>query len=136
MRPTPAVDRDSAPWWEAVTRHELAFQRCDRCGAWRWPPRVSCNRCGSFAWAWQPASGRGEVVSWIVNHHAFSRDLAVPYVVVLVRVAEQADILMPGGWAGPPAGSGLRVGLAVEAVYEDVDDVDEGATLVQWRPEH
>ena len=39
-------DRDSAEWWEALRRHELVIQRCDDCGAWRWPPRAICGECG------------------------------------------------------------------------------------------
>ena len=34
-------------------RHELRFQRCRDCGAWRHMPRESCAACGSFNWSWQ-----------------------------------------------------------------------------------
>ena len=147
MTVLPTPDRDSAPWWEALGHHELTLQRCDDCGALRWPPRELCNRCGSLAWRWVPASGRGTVASWIVNHHAFGSGAGgrpAPYVVVLVRLDDQADILIPGGWDGAPDGTDLHAGLPVVAGFDDVElgDVDDPldtsgesdrVALLRWR---
>src|SRR5437870_106855 len=116
-RPLPYPDRDSRPWWEALARHELILQRCDECAAWRWPARAICGRCGSLAWRWVPASGRGVVASWIVNHHAFNSAFPSPYVVLLVRLEEQDDLLLPGAYAGDPAGSDLAVGLPLVVTF-------------------
>jgi uncharacterized OB-fold protein len=120
------ADRDSVPWWEAVARHELVQQRCRGCGAWRWPPRDGCGRCGSGEWAWEPASGRGTVASWIVNHHSFLADLPPPYTVVLVRLAEQDDILLPGAWLGDAA---PVMDQEVAVVFHE----RAGETLLGWR---
>jgi uncharacterized OB-fold protein len=87
-----------------------------------------CNRCGSLEWEWQPASGTGTVASWIVNHHAFLPGFEAPYVVVLVRLDDQDDILVPGGWAGARDGAGLRIGLPVAVGF------DQGAAPLRWRP--
>jgi uncharacterized OB-fold protein len=126
-RPVPQPDRDSQPWWDALARHELRFQRCTSCRAWRWPPRAICNRCGSFGTAWEPVSGRGTVAGWIVNHHAFSSDFASPYAVILVRLDEQDDCKLVGSFRG--AIEALHAGLPVRAVF---DDVAEGTTLLAW----
>jgi hypothetical protein len=72
------------------------------------------------------------VASWIVNRHPFFRGMEVPSVVVLVRLDDADDVLVPGGWAGAPDGSGLRVGLPVRVGYEANA---EGVTLLVWRPE-
>lgn len=130
-RPAPAMDRDSRPWWEALARHELVVQRCTSCAAWRFPPRAICNRCASFDWSWEPAAGRGEIVSWIVNHHSFGPAFESPYVVVTVRLAEQHDLLMIGSFRGDP--DSLAVGMAVSAVFDDAVD-DDGApfTVLAW----
>ena len=136
-RPAPAVDRDSRPWWDALARHELVLQRCSACRAWRWPARAICNRCASFDWEWEPPSGRGSVASWIVNHHPFSEAFASPYAVVTVRLEDQADLLLPGSFTGPL--DRLRIGLEVEADFDDVDAVDEAGqrfTLLTWRPQY
>ena len=132
------ADRDSRLWWEAVARHELLLQRCAECGAARWPPRAICNRCGSLEWRWEQSAGRGTVASWIVNHHVFGPGTEPPYVVVLVRLDDQSDILMPGGWAGPRDGSGLAVGLPVVVGFQDVAGEDsgdgQGSALLRWSP--
>ena len=126
-RPLPHPDRDSAPWWEALARHELVFQRCARCRAWRFPSRAVCNRCGSFDHEWEAASGDGTVASWVMNHHAFSNDFETPYAVVCVRLAEQDDLLVIGSYRGTP--DDLSSAMPVRAVFDDVAD---GVTLLAW----
>jgi len=133
-RPLPAKDRDSQSWWDALARHETVLQRCSSCERWRWPPRAICNRCGSFESTWEPISGRGRVLSWIVNHHSFSEAFPSPYVVVAVQVEEQDDIIMYGSWTGPADGSGLRVGLRLTASFDDVAAGDDPVTLLSWSP--
>jgi uncharacterized protein len=130
----PLADRDSRAWWEALARHELVLQRCDDCAAWRWPARAICNRCGSFGWNWQPISGRGVIVSWVVNHHAFSTAFTSPYAVVTVRLAEQDDLALIGSWQGDI--DALRIDLPVVARFDDVDvpDGDPPVTLLAWAP--
>jgi uncharacterized OB-fold protein len=130
----PAPDRDSRPWWEALARHELLLQRCDGCGCSRWPARAVCNRCGSLDWRWCGASGEAVVASWIVTHHAFSPAWPTPYVVVLARLDEQDDLLVPGAFAGAVDAPELAVGRPLVAEYEDVRVADGGAfTLLRWR---
>lgn len=130
----PAMDRDSTPWWSALARHELMFQRCGECATWRWPARAMCNVCGSFGWGWFRSSGRGEVVSWIVNHHAFLPGFDAPYAVVSVRMDEQPDLVLLGAYAGPPDDPALAIGARVVAAYDEVPG-DPPAGLLRWLPE-
>ncbi len=136
VRPRPAVERDSTPWWDALARHELVCARCAECGRWRWPPRALCGACGSLEWAFAPVSGAGTVASFVVNRHGFGGAFPLPSTVVLVRLAEQDDLLLPGGWSGAPDGAGLTIGLAVRVGFEDVPgDADaDPYTLLSWRP--
>lgn len=133
-RVVPFPDRDSAPWWDALARHELVQQRCDSCGRWRWPPREMCGGCGSFAWSWQPIASTGEVASWITTHHAFLPGFDAPYHTVFVRLDEQDDIVMPGSWASDEQPS---TGMRVRVQFDDIDRVGEPrVTLLGWRPVH
>ncbi len=133
--PPPARERDSEEWWQALARHELLLQRCDACAALRWPARALCNRCGALAWSWQRASGRGRVASWIVNRHEFGSGPESPYVVLYVRLDEQDDLLLPGGFAGPADGAGLAVGRALVAEFEDLAAPagEPPLALLRWR---
>jgi uncharacterized OB-fold protein len=133
VRPRPAIDHDSAPWWAALGRHELVLARCADCRAWRWPPRALCGRCGSLDWSMVAASGRGTIASWIVNRHGFGGAFPLPSTVVLVRVDEQDDLLVPGGWAGADDGADLEMEMPVVAGFEDIhEDAGDGFTGLRW----
>ncbi len=130
-RIVPYPDRDSAPWWQAVARHETVHQRCDDCCTWRWPPRALCGECGSLAWSWQPVAGTGTVISCIRTHHAFLPGFHAPYHTVFVSIDEQPDIVMLGSWHHDNAPS---VGMRVRVFFDDVDGYDEPITLIGWLP--
>jgi uncharacterized OB-fold protein len=128
-------DRDSRPWWDALGRGELVLQRCDACDAWRWPPRAACNRCGSFATRWEQISGRGTVASWIVNRHTFGGAVPAPSVVLMVRIDEQSDVLLPGAFDGDPEGRDLVLGADVEVTVDVAAPSDEAevAPRLRWK---
>ncbi len=134
VRPRPAVEKDSAEWWAALARHEFVLPRCDACSTWRWPPRAICGRCGSLEWSLVAASGQGTIASWIVNRHGFGGAFPLPSTAVLVRLAEQDDLLLPGGWAGAEDGSELEMELPVTVGFVDVvaDASEDGFTLLRW----
>lgn len=127
----PRPDRDSAPFWEALRQRRLAVQRCDGCGAYRFPARCICNRCGSWATQWTDSAGTGEIVSYAVVHHPLTADFAptVPYHLLAVRLDEQEDLIVPGGLA---AGLESYVSIGVR-VRADFADVAPGLTLLKWR---
>ncbi|HEY8217995.1 MAG TPA: zinc ribbon domain-containing protein [Acidimicrobiia bacterium] len=128
------TDRDSRPWWDALARGELLLQRCDECDAWRWPPRAACNRCGSFSTRWERVSGRGRVASWIVNRHTFGGAVPSPSVVLMVRLDEQDDLVLPGTSAGDAEGRDLALDLPVqvELVPGAPDGDGDAVTLLRW----
>ncbi|MGW3472792.1 Zn-ribbon domain-containing OB-fold protein [Saccharopolyspora sp. NPDC000995] len=132
----PVVDRDSAPWWAALAAHRLLLQTCDHCRTHRLPPRALCNACGSFDWQWTEANGTGTIATWTVSHRTYQPDHTTPYVVVLVRLAEADDVILPGGWAGAPDGSDLAVDLQVRACFQDLPatDIEPAAALLVWQP--
>ena len=75
-----------------------------------------------------------------MNRHGFGGAFPLPSTVLLVRLAEQDDLLLPGGWSGAADGSDLAMGLPVVAGFEDVpagpepSGTDGGAvTLLTWR---
>jgi len=121
--PIPVPDRDTAPYWKALAEGRFVMQRCADCGRWTWPARPICSGCHGEHLEWTEASGAGEVHSWIVTHQPYSAGLAtiVPYVVALVRVDEQDDILIPGRYASDASiDQGLRVRVLPERATEDI----------------
>jgi hypothetical protein len=124
-RMMPMPDRDSAPYWAALAKGTLSLQHCLDCGRWTWPPRPICSGCQGENFEWKPVQGTGVVNSWVIAHRAYTPDLAaqVPYIIALVRIDEQNDILIPGRLLGTAQ---VRQGLRVRAVPERLTD-DIGA---------
>ena len=127
--PLPLPTRDNVEFYEAARRHELRFQRCSACGAWRHYPRPACPECLSREFTWEQASGRGRVYTWTIVHPptlpAFEDQ--VPYNVVDVLLDEgihfQSQVL-----DCPP--EEIRPDLEVRAVFVPVSD---DITLVKFR---
>lgn len=130
QKPLPRIDEESRGYWEALARHELYVQRCRDCGVVRFPPRAVCTGCMSSATEWLRCSGRGTVYSFTVTHQnqapGFREDL--PYVLAIVELAEGPRVMTNVVGCAPGA---VRIGMAVEVVFEDVAP---GVTLAKFRP--
>jgi uncharacterized protein len=120
-RAVPVADRDSAPYWAALADGRFEVQHCHDCGRWTWPPRAICSGCHGENLGWEPVKGTGDVHSWVVTHQVYAPDFVdlVPYTVVLVRIDEQDDILIPGRLVPDVE---VHQGLRVRAVPEQVTD--------------
>lgn len=128
-RPLPAMDGLAGQFYGFCRQHELRFQRCTGCGAWRHVPRELCAACGSWAWEWAPSSGRGTVFTWTVAvramHPAFQE--AVPYAAVVIEMEEGVRILSTV--TDCPPGE-LVIGMPVTVAF---DDVTSEVTLPTFR---
>ncbi|MDE3112625.1 MAG: OB-fold domain-containing protein [Chloroflexota bacterium] len=128
--PLPRPSVESEPFWAAVQKDELRFQRCARDGKLFFPPAARCPRCWSREWSWDRVSGRGTVFSFVTfqrsYHPAFRASL--PYVVAIVEIEEGArfttrltDVRVED----------VRVGMAVEVSFTPVAG---GAKIPLFRP--
>lgn len=120
-KPRPVLEGVTGEFYEHCARGELAFQRCDDCGAWRHPPRVRCAACGSLRWSWHTSTGRGRVFTWTVVHQAIHPAFAadVPYAVIVVEMDEGVRLVGNLRGAEPDV---LHLDLPVEVTFEAVDD--------------
>ena len=101
----------------------LTFQRCDACGQAWLPPREFCPNCLSGEWTWQDASGRAEVVSWVVYHRAYHPAFAdrVPYNVVVAQLEEGPRLI--SNVVGITEDEGLAIVAPLAVVIEREGDV-------------
>jgi len=136
----PAPDEVTAPWWEATREHRLLLQTCARCARVQHPPRALCVHCGSDEPDWSASGGRGAVDSFTVVHRAPRPDLAVPYVIARVRLAEGAVLLTRLQEREPDA---WRIGDPVRVAWADLADgralpvfVPDAAPAPDARPPH
>ena len=127
-KPLPKLAGLTGEFYAFTKRHELRFQRCTSCGRWRHVPRVLCPDCASDAWEWERSTGQGTVFSWSVTHRPMHPAfLELPYATVVVELAEGPRMLTTLVDVSP---DGLRVGLPVEVVFDDVTDA---VTLPRFR---
>jgi uncharacterized protein len=122
-RPLPVPDETSAPYWAAAAQHVLTVARCSRCGTLTLPPDVVCTACGSTdpAFEFTAVSGQGVVRSWTVVRQAFlpGFDRELPFVLVDVELAEQADLRLIGRLLDG-VDAELRLGAEVRVAFEDL----------------
>lgn len=116
----PEITDVNRPYWAALERGELHFQRCECGHAWL-PARSNCPACLRVASGWERASGRGTLVSWVVYHTAYHPAFAdrLPYNVALVELAEGPCLLT----RLLDDNERLRGDAAVELVVTREDDV-------------
>ena len=117
-RPVPVPDETSAPFFEGAARGELMLQRCGACGAFMWPVRPRCVECFSGDVSWAPATGRGEIYSFVVVHQRYP-GFEKPYVIATVETPE--GVRFNTSIVGAEPGE-LEVGAPVEVVFELVSD--------------
>lgn len=118
----PATDRDTLPYWTAGKDGVLAIFRCAACAYYVHPPVPFCPRCESREVAPQAVSGNATVFSFSINHKRWVPGLPVPYVLALVTIAEQDDVRLVTNIVDC-APEDVRFGMAVEAVFEPVEDL-------------
>jgi hypothetical protein len=119
--PLPQMQGLTQQFYDFCKQHELRFQRCKPCGAWRHVPREMCAECGSMEWEWAKSSGRGTVYTWTVvvrpMHPAFYT--AVPYAPVVVEMDEGVRLLSSVIDCTPEE---LEIGMPVEVTFQDVTE--------------
>jgi uncharacterized OB-fold protein len=118
-------DPDTAGFWEAARRHELAVRACERCDAVIHAPTAFCAACGSWDTAWRVVAGTGTVYSWTVVEHPTHPAFEVPYTAVLVALDDVPARLI-GHLPGRPD---IRPGQAMRVRFEEREG---GTVLPQW----
>jgi uncharacterized OB-fold protein len=133
-RPVPEPDGLDRPYWEGTRAGRLLVQRCRGCRTFQWGPEWICHRCLAPDPDWAEVAPRGRIYSWERAWHPVHPALRDhgPYIVVLVELPEAGSVRMIGNLLGDPTQE-VRIGAAVEAVFEPHDDATPPFTLVQWR---
>ena len=79
-----------------------------------------CPRCGSEDQLWEKASGRGTIHSFTIARQSTTRGFQseLPYVVVLVALEEDPDVLVLTNLLGPVDPNALDIGDPVTVTFE------------------
>lgn len=129
QRPLPEMTPLTEPFWSAAKERQLVIQRCDACGAYRFPPEPACVYCGSLRATWAPVSGRATLWSWTVGYPPLLPFFAqrAPWPVAVVQLDEGPRMVT--NLVNVPV-EDYEVGTPLEAAFEDAAD---GVTLVVFR---
>lgn len=124
----PAINRDTAYFWEGTAEGELRIQRCGGCGLLRHPPGPMCPECGATKPTYLVSDGLGEVYSYVVHHRPAIPGKELPLVIALVELDEGVRVLAELHGCEPAE---VSVGQRVQVAYQRVDDE---LTLPYWKP--
>jgi uncharacterized OB-fold protein len=139
--PLPAIDEDSAEFWQGTAAGELRVQACAVCRRRRFPPRPMCPWCRSTDVIWEAMSGRGAVWSFVVPHPPLlpAFEPLAPYNVVVVSLEEDDTIRLVGNLVPSPGGAinqihpgTISIGMRVKVVFQDAG---HGIVLPRWMPD-
>jgi uncharacterized OB-fold protein len=120
-RPLPAPDDATRFYWEAAAEYRLVLQRCRSCAKLQYPPEICCVHCQAEDFEPFEVSGRGVIYSYSVVDRPLHTGFvdALPYVVVLVELADQPGLRILTNLVDVPEGASLSCGMPVEVVFED-----------------
>jgi uncharacterized OB-fold protein len=92
LAPTPTPETE--PFWDGTLRGELRMQRCNSCRRFYFYPRPFCRYCASRDVEWQIMSGRGRLISYIINYRPSPSAVPdEPQVIALVELEEGPRLL-------------------------------------------
>ena len=128
-RALPEPTPETQHFWEGTRAGELRLQRCRGCGATYFPPRPFCPGCGHRDVEVYAASGRGTLLSYVINHRPHP-SFDGPYAIALVKL-EEGPTLMSNIVGCPQTPEALELDMPVEVVFEEQN---ETITLPLFRP--
>jgi hypothetical protein len=129
-KPLPRPDDiDNAPYWSAAREGRLVFQRCTRCGQFRFPAAPICAGCRFRGAQWEEIAGSWVIESFCRFHKAYWPSFAedLPYTVIQVR--HGSGVRMYSNLVDARL-EDARIGTKVEPAFEKVTDE---VTLVKFR---
>jgi len=125
----PMVNRDSQFFWDGTRAGELRIQKCNACGAKRFPPGPACQACDAFDRGYDVAAGTGTVFSYVVHRHPPVPGKDLPIVIALIDLDEGVRMV---GEVVDVADDEIEIGMRLRVDFREVDDE---LTLPIWRKE-
>ena len=133
FRILPRVTDANRHFWQGGERGQLVFLRCGRCGVYVHPPAPLCPVDHGKDLHPAVVSGRGTVASFTVNHQAWLPGVALPYVIALVEIEEQAGLRLQTNIVECEIDA-VHIGMPVEVVFEHREDPDADVWIPLFRP--
>jgi uncharacterized OB-fold protein/acyl dehydratase len=132
-KPLPVATEISAPFWDALKKHQVQIQQCDDCGHWVFYPRAHCSSCFSPRLTWKQISGKGTLLTYTLTRIPTLPEFTdeMPQKLAVVQFEEGPHINTTLLGLEPDE---IRIGMRVKPVFDDVADSD--ATLLRFTGEN
>ncbi len=139
----PQPDAITQGYWDALKEHRLVLQRCVDCQTYQHPPDRTCRFCLGEEMSWEELSGTGTLYTYAIvtqailgpwrGHDPYNVIQVLPDEVdpKTVSVHNNATYNVVYGNAIEVDNDDLKVGMPMEAVFDDVTD---DVTILRWRP--
>lgn len=121
-RKLPQLGPENRIFWTSGADGLLRLCHCRGCDRLVHPPSPICPRCLGRDMDHRAVSGRGRILSFTVNHHPWTPELKVPYVVAIVEIVEQPGIRLLTNIVDCPI-ERLHIEMPVRVVFENIEDV-------------
>lgn len=121
-RALPQTDMDSEIFWTSGEDGKLRIFRCQECQYYIHPPVRFCPKCESQNVEPEAVSGKGFIESFTVNHKQWVPGLPVPYVLALVRIAEQDDVRLVSNIMNCPSDK-VTMDMPVKVYFEQSEEI-------------
>lgn len=124
-----AHGRSYQPFFNAVSRSDLAFPRCGSCGRFHWYPKASCPYCGSVQISWNRVDASASLFSFTIVRRAFSPEFEreIPYTLALVEFADAPGVRLLTQLRGEAA-QHPRIGMRLRPLFPS----DSGEPLLTF----
>jgi acetyl-CoA acetyltransferase/uncharacterized OB-fold protein len=122
LRPLPQLTPANEWFWTSGSDGQLRIQGCADCNTLVHPPVPICPACRSRSREPRVVSGRATVIGFTVNQQQWLPDLAPPYVVANVALAEDPRVRLTTNVVGCEPDD-VNIGQRVQVRFEHQDDV-------------
>lgn len=121
----PVRNQDTDFFWEGTQQGELRIQKCNACGATRFPPGPACQSCEAYDRGYDVSAGTGTVFSYVVHRHPPVPGHGLPIVLALVDLEE--GVRMVATIEGAEGAEGIEpdaieIGMPVTVGFRRIDD--------------
>ena len=129
--PSPAINDDMQPFFDATAQQRFVMMRCKHCGSWSWPYGGCRNHDNDPYLAnmeWREARGHGKVHTFTIARLEFNEVFPTPYVYAIVELDEGP--IMPTNIVGCEPEK-VRISMPVSVVFEKAPN---GIVLPKFKP--
>lgn len=130
LRPAPSPRSFSKPFWETTRDKKLLLQYDTEADLYQFPPRATSIHTGRRTLEWREVSGRAEVFSYTILHHAngiFSGK--TPFAIVIATLEEQVNVMAN---LVNCSRDELRIGMQLKPCWAPLPD---GTNLLMFEPD-